>query len=415
MAESLQSFVDSLLGRAAEGGIRQPLMVVGSADWTLDALEYLVDEVQPETPLLVSNRPIAGIAPAERRQLLGGESDLLILDLWSRPDINTMAAASGCLRGGSLCVMLAPEPVQWSDYYCSAEGSPEYFWQHLLRSIEESPALACLSEREGFTWPDESSVFTAADVSLPTADQLDAMARIRRVLHGHRRRPLVLRADRGRGKSAALGLCSAEFLQENLGDIVLTAPRKDAVSAVFKHAREVLGLEAHNQVCYGESRLLFYAPDQLLREKPAARIVLVDEAAAIPPALLEQMLHCYSRIVFATTVHGYEGSGRGFDVRFGAVLNALAPQWQRFDLQEPIRWSEGDPLEALINRAFLLDADTADFTEVRGHCEVEMLDKLTLFQNESLLREVFGLLVVAHYQTTPADVQQHLHSPASRV
>jgi len=415
VAEVLADFIDRLLGDATERGHRQALLVVGADCWTRDALEQLVDLVEPDAPLLISTRNIAALVPAERRQLLGGECDALILDLWSRPDVNSMAAASGCLRRGGLLIMLAPPPAQWSDYFCGADGNPEYFWQHFLRSIEQSPALAWMSERDGMQSPRAQRPAEMADATLPTADQLQAMARVRRVLHGHRRRPLVLKADRGRGKSALLGLCSAEFLQENRGDIVLTAPRREAVAAVFKHAREALGLGADEELRYGESRLHFLAPDHLLRDKPSARIVLVDEAAAIPPALLERMLRVYSRLVFATTVHGYEGSGRGFDIRFSAVLDELTPQWQRCELQEPVRWNEGDPVEQLINRAFMLDADVAEGSPATRNCDVVVLDKLTLFQNEALLREVFGLLVVAHYQTTPADLQQLLDSPASTV
>ena len=158
-------------------------------------------------------------------------------------------------------------------------------------------------------------------------------------------------------------------------------------------------------------------PDRLLSELPEARIVLVDEAAAIPPAVLEKIVQHYARVVFATTVHGYEGSGRGFDIRFTETLNALTPQWQAIELQEPIRWSEGDPLEVLVNKLFLLDAEAPDAGKAfdAKHGEVELLDKLTLLNDAALLREVFGLLVAAHYQTAPSDLHHLLDSLATSV
>lgn len=415
MAETLQDFIDDLLDRADCSGHRQPLLLSGSDDWVAGALEQVLELVRPRMPLLVSRRELAGLVPTERRRLLGDECDLLVLDLWTRPDVNTMAAASGCLLRGGLLIMLSPLPEQWSEYFCSAQGNPEFFWQHLLRVVEQTPALAFWSQTEGALSPEVQAQDAVDGVDLPTADQLQAMAKVRRVMHGHRKRPLVIRADRGRGKSALLGLCCAEFLQENQGNILLTAPRRDAVAAVFKHAREALGLGCDEEVQYGESRLLFLAPDHLLRDVPVARILIVDEAAAIPPALLEQIVQAYSRVVFSTTVHGYEGSGRGFDIRFGAALDRLTPQWRRYELQEPVRWNEGDPVEQLINRAFLLDADSGEVPSSQEPCEVLALDKLTLFQNEALLRQVFGLLVEAHYQTTPADLQQLLDATASTV
>ncbi|MFT5603913.1 MAG: tRNA(Met) cytidine acetyltransferase [Paracoccaceae bacterium] len=419
MANELYRLIDELLELAANNGHRLPVLLVGTDSWTLSALKELVDAVEAQAPLLISTRDMVGLAPTERRRLLGDECDLLIFDLWSRPDVNTMAAASGCLRRGGLLIMLAPPAREWADYFNSADGNPQFFWQHLLRVVEQTPELTCVSQQDGVQWSPALSTTSNSDASLPTSDQLAAMAKVRRVLHGHRRRPLVLRADRGRGKSALLGLCSAEFLQENQGDILLTAPRRDAVNTVFKHAREALGLGPNDDIAYGDSSLRFLAPDYLLREMPAARMVLVDEAAAIPPAVLEQILAAYSRVVFATTVHGYEGSGRGFSIRFGAALDTQTPQWKRFDLQEPVRWNEGDPLEKMVNRAFMLDADIADIADVPSVLDddfhVLTLDKLTLFQDEALLREVFGLLVVAHYQTTPADLQQLLDSPSSTV
>lgn len=396
---------------------RGVLMISGDRDWTYGAAAELA-ETLPGEPVLVGEYPVAGLAPTAKAALLGQECDLLFWDLFARPDSNILAASSGCLSRGGLLVLLAPEPAQWSKYFICDDGSASYYWQHVLRSIGEHPLCAHLSESHGWQQPEHDYPDLDIDASLPTADQLQVMAQVRRVLHGHRRRPLVIRADRGRGKSALLGMCAAEFLQEESGDILVTAPRRQSVDSLFRHAAEGLGLTeaAGNVLSIGDSALRFYPPDQLLTQLPPCRLLLVDEAAAISPSILASLVQRYPRVVFATTVHGYEGSGRGFDIRFTETLNRLTPQWQTVELQEPIRWSEGDPLEAMLNRCFLLDADVAPpQSEMADELRVDWIDKATLLVDEELLRQVFGLLVAAHYQTAPSDLQQLMDSLATHV
>ena len=84
-------------------------------------------------------------------------------------------------------------------------------------------------------------------------------------------------------------------------------------------------------------------PSELVDELPNASCVLVDEAAALPIPLLRRLLARYSRIVFATTVHGYEGTGRGFAIRFRAHLDDRAPDWRQLKMTTPIRWAPGSP------------------------------------------------------------------------
>ena len=103
--------------------------------------------------------------------------------------------------------------------------------------------------------------------------------------------------------------------------------------------------------------LSYVSPDRVAQGDVLADLLLVDEAAAIPTPLLEAMLARHSRIVFATTEHGYEGTGRGFHLRFKKVLDEQTPDWQELHLVEPIRWSLSDPLEPLIFRLLGLNTD----------------------------------------------------------
>ncbi len=252
-----------------------------------------------------------------------------------------------------------------------------------------------------------------------TTDQERAIDAVCKVALGRARRPLVLSSDRGRGKSAALGIATARLLTEASRRILVTAPRRAAAESVFSHAAAV---DPH-----ALDRLHFVAPDALLAERPPADLLLVDEAAGIPAPLLERMLVHYGRIVFATTVHGYEGTGRGFDLRFRGVLDRVTPGWHALRLLTPIRWSANDPLEQFIDDALLLNAEPAPDERVAGLMHqpldgsdaeslvVEQLDREQLATDEALLRQVFGLLVLGHYQTRPADLRHLLDGPNMRV
>ncbi|WP_462323003.1 GNAT family N-acetyltransferase, partial [Halochromatium sp.] len=200
--------------------------------------------------------------------------------------------------------------------------------------------------------------------------------------------------------------------------IIVSAPRRSAVETLFTHSRAALQA-ASAQTSALERLLSFLAPDALLATTPAADLLLIDEAAGIPAPLLEQFLMHYPRICFASTVHGYEGSGRGFDIRFRSVLDQRSPGWRALRLHTPIRWRQGDRVEQWLNQALLLDAEpasdaevaTADLTAVR----FQLHEAAALAADETLLRQLFGLLLLGHYQTRPNDLRQLLDGPNLRV
>jgi len=62
----------------------------------------------------------------------------------------------------------------------------------------------------------------------------------------------------------------------------------------------------------GIQSIEFVAPDDLIANKHDVSLLMVDEAAAVPVQMLSELLQSYSRIVFSSTIHGYEETGRGF-------------------------------------------------------------------------------------------------------
>jgi tRNA(Met) cytidine acetyltransferase len=164
-----------------------------------------------------------------------------------------------------------------------------------------------------------------------------------------------------------------------------------------------------------QSSLTYAAPDLLLQQPQKADLLLVDEAAAIPTPLLAGLLERYPRIAFATTVHGYEGTGRGFALRFHKILDRQTPQWRKLHLETPIRWAPDDPLERWLFRALEMDArpvpDTLIGKTQVAQCSFERLDRDRLAMHEQDLNDLFGLLVLAHYRTTPFDLRHLLDGP----
>src|SRR5690606_13771224 len=107
--------------------------------------------------------------------------------------------------------------------------------------------------------------------------------------------------------------------------------------------------------------------------------------------------------------------GRGFSLRFLTGLERDS-SLVRLSLVQPIRWGEGDPLERMVFDALLLAAgpaqlDMPDLPDMLDELEPMRLDRDALAADETSLRELFGLLVHAHYRTTPGDLHRLLDAP----
>lgn len=473
----IEALARTLQGQAQAAGHRATLLLSGDADWTATQARRAVAALPRLTPIWLTERPLAqDVTPLRAAdRLLGSDLDLLVYDAHSGFDPDGFGAATGAIRGGGLLLLLTPPLADWPDladpqaeriavWPTTAESVPGRFVRRLASLLGSDPGLIRLTQG------DAGSIRTAqrflldraritpepnapartthardpdpAEPAEPaTSDQEHAIAAILAVAHGRSRRPLVIRAHRGRGKSAALGLAAGRLLRERPLRILATAPRRSATDALFKHAVAVPADPAracapdaetvttpdmttppaadHSGHGRATGSLAFVAPADLAAETPAADLLLIDEAAGIPAPILETILARYPRVVFATTVHGYEGTGRGFDVRFRDTLDRLAPNWREASLDTPIRWAPGDPLEALTFRALLLDAAPASAEALSDADPAEMhcvrLDRDALVQDEKTLHELFGLLVLAHYQTRPTDLRMLLDGPNVRI
>ena len=353
-------------------------------------------------------------------------------DAFSGFDPDAFGAMSGTLLSGGLLILLTPPLSEWSGYpdpehaRITVAGIPASevsgrFLGRLARLIRRDPSV--ISIEEGGDVPEPAKTVAAPNLPGPfdpecrTRDQSEAVDAVVHVVTGHRRRPVVLISDRGRGKTSALGIAAARLLRSGRKTILVTAPRLQATQSLFRQAALLLpdAQTAKGSLHLGDSSIVYSAPDHLLQHPQTADLLLVDEAAAIPTPLLEALLDHYPRIAFATTIHGYEGTGRGFALRFRRVLDQRFPQWREIRLETPIRWAADDPLERWLFRALALDASPAPDNQIvaaqPGECSLDILDQGSLAKDEGDLADLFGLLVLAHYRTTPFDLRHLLDGP----
>lgn len=374
---------------------RQLIVISGEVEACIAAAKVFTTAL---SCLWLSDAVIEGedvLAVNKATTVLGQEYEAVVFDAQGAASFNANAfgAISGTIIGGGCLVLLTPDLEQWSG--CSR------FTTRFVRLLAISSAQ-CYS-------PHDITAFTRPKLLKPSEekrnmskDQAGAFASMLQVADGHRRRPLLLTSDRGRGKSTLMGKLAAHLLMQQRS-IIVTAPSKKIAATLLQSARDALG---HREDLL--KGLQFLAPDELHLQKPKADLVLVDEAASIPTRLLRDFVQQHSRVIFATTEHGYEGSGRGFAIRFRKILDEVCPKWQNVRLETPFRWAIGDPLEQFVFNALLLNAEIAEGAESADmdfqQCTMMCVSQTLLLADEGLLRSIFGLLVSAHYQTRPSDL-----------
>lgn len=435
--DALSDLARALVARAGGRAHRAGLVLSGSQDWCSAGARAVIAGLRPAAALWVgagADDDSQALSARQALGMLGRECDALVYNAWSGFDPDAFGALSGTLRGGGLMLLLCPPLADWPAFPdpqnaritlagCDPSAVTGRFFRRLGAIIRTSPGIALVEEAQGLPGlpedspPDVGAAPPPEDPRCRTQDQVEAVGAVVKVVTGQRRRPAVLISDRGRGKSAAFGIAAATLLGQGLRHIVVTAPRPEAVAAVFAQAQRLLP-RAHGgpaALHLDQAQLEYVAPDELVLRPRPVDLVLVDEAAALPTPLLTRLLEIYPRIAFATTVHGYEGTGRGFALRFHRVLDTRSRGWRALRLRTPIRWAAGDPLEAFVFRALLLDAEAAPAEAIAGAsvetCRVERIDRDRLLADEADLAALFGLLVLAHYRTRPQDLRNLLDGP----
>ncbi|ENV2916409.1 tRNA cytosine(34) acetyltransferase TmcA, partial [Escherichia coli] len=332
-------------------------------------------------------------SPSALQTLLGREFRHAVFDARHGFDAAAFAALSGTLKAGSWLVLLLPvweewenqpdaDSLRWSD--CPDPIATPHFVQHLKRVLTADNEAILWRQNQPFSlahFTPRTDWYPATGAPQPEQQQL--LKQLMTMPPG----VAAVTAARGRGKSALAG----QLISRIAGRAIVTAPAKASTDVLAQFAGE---------------KFRFIAPDALLASDEQADWLVVDEAAAIPAPLLHQLVSRFPRTLLTTTVQGYEGTGRGFLLKFCARF----PHLHRFELQQPIRWAQGCPLEKMVSEALVFDDENFTHTP-QGNIVISAFEQ-TLWQSDpETPLKVYQLLSGAHYRTSPLDLRRMMDAP----
>ncbi len=209
------------------------------------------------------------------------------------------------------------------------------------------------------------------------------------------RSTVVLTAGRGRGKSAALGLAISSAIAYGYANVFVTAPSPENLKTLFElilKGFDALEYKEHTDyeivqstnpafnkavvrinIYRSHRQTIQYIQPQDANKLSQAELLVIDEAAAIPLPLVKQLLGPYL-VFMSSTINGYEGTGRSLSLKLVSQLrtqsapNAAAAVaagtgtggtsgrvLRELQLDTPIRYAPGDPVEKWLNDLLCLD------------------------------------------------------------
>ncbi|MFP1745316.1 tRNA(Met) cytidine acetyltransferase TmcA [Lonsdalea quercina] len=376
-------------------GIRRVLTISGDREWCITQAQTVRQALPGDWPWVGKT----ALAPSQLKGKLGQEFLHGVFDAHDGVDAEALAILAGTLKAGSWLLLLVPEWEAWPN--CPDADSLR--WSESTEAIA-TPAFirrlraALVSDGEAALWR-QSMPFNLTPTRIrpawhapdgrPTQGQQDILRQLQAARHA----AYVITAPRGRGKSTVAGL----FAQQCRERCWVVAPSRAASDVLLRQSGDAPS---------------FWSPDSLLahcrQHGGGAEWLLIDEAAALPSSVLNELVSFFPHVLMTTTVLGYEGTGRGFWIKFCAGL----PDCRMLELSEPLRWSTDDPLERLLDHVMLFQAEN----RLEGQ---RLTSPVTLVRDEpadwtrfpARLEQCYGLLCSAHYRTSPLDLRRLLDAP----
>ena len=293
------------------------------------------------------------------------------------------------------------------------------------------------------------------------------------------RSTVTLTAARGRGKSAALGVAIAAAIAHGYSNIFITSPSPENLKTLFEFVfkgfdalnyldhvdytiiqstnpefnKAIVRVNVHRQ----HRQTIQYIQPQDAYTLGQAELVVIDEAAAIPLPLVRKLIGPYL-VFMASTINGYEGTGRSLSLKLiqqlreqsrgssksngaadadvtdrstgkatanGDIASGRGRSLREITLTEPIRYSQGDSVEKWLNKILCLDATlpssklNAQGCPHPSKCELLHVNRDTLFSfhpvSEKFLQHMIALYVASHYKNSPNDLQLMSDAPAHQL
>lgn len=292
------------------------------------------------------------------------------------------------------------------------------------------------------------------------------------------RSTVTLTAARGRGKSAALGVAVAAAVAHGYSNIFITSPSPENLKTLFEfiikgfdaleymdhvdytilqstnpdYNKAIVRINVHRQ----HRQTIQYIQPQDAHVLGQAELVVIDEAAAIPLPLVRKLMGPYL-VFMASTINGYEGTGRSLSLKLiqqlreqsrgggktsgddveiadkstgkaakdGQKVYTGGRSLREITLSEPIRYAQGDGVEKWLNRLLCLDATlpkskmNTQGTPHPSTCELVHVNRDTLFSfhpvSEKFLQQMMALYVASHYKNSPNDLQLMSDAPAHQL
>ncbi|CAL1273880.1 unnamed protein product [Larinioides sclopetarius] len=290
-----------------------------------------------------------------------------------------------------------------------------------------------------------------------TLDQAEAVMKfIDSLSEKSLRSTVTLTSGRGRGKSAALGLAVAAAIAFKYPNIAVTSPHPENLKTFFQFLLEGLDALGYEKATdYEEVRssnpefnkaIIQVNVMRKIRQRvryiqPSCtkldnvELLVIDEAAAIPLPFVKALMGPYL-IFLASTINGYEGTGRSLSLKLISQLRKQSNEnlmtgniksrkslTDELTLNESIRYKKGDKVESWLNNMLCLNVTIPPVTRTSNpppeECKLYYINRDTLFSYhkdaERFLQKLVAILVASHYKNSPNDLQMMSDAPAHHV